>query len=56
MEPIERIRICRILEKIEQLPECSKRLGIRNTSHETRAGIRLHNSGQNIDLRNGDKE
>jgi len=34
MEPIERIRMCRILEKMEQLPECSKRLGIRDTSYE----------------------
>ena len=56
MEPSERIRMCRILEKMEQLPECSERLGIRNTSHETKAGKKLCYSGSNIALGNRGEE
>ena len=41
---------------MEQLPECSERLGIRNTSHETKAGKGFFSSESNIDLRNEEKE
>lgn len=29
----QRLAVCRLIEKMEQYPECGKTLGIENTSH-----------------------